>query len=85
MTYVIPFLVLFCISAAQTPQKIHLSDSVLDRLSEIEDIYRGLLASGVSPEQALISTMEWQEVRYPTKLCNPAPVAPEKKAKKDTK
>lgn len=59
------FLFITCASAAQQPQKIQMSDDMLDRLNEIESMYSQCINAGMNQEQAQQAALHWYEKRYP--------------------
>ncbi len=62
-------LLLSCsIMASDTPQKIKLSEDVLDRMNELEEVYTSYLKAGMAPKEAEKAAVQWQDTRYPVIL-----------------
>jgi hypothetical protein len=66
MMFSLLLMVSFPLIAAESPQKVPMSDDVVCRLNEIEIIYKGYLTSGMTATEAARETLKWQEIRYPT-------------------
>jgi hypothetical protein len=62
---IISFLLVFCATSAQPPQKIQMSDDMLDRLNEIESMYNQCINAGMNKDQAQQAALHWYEKRYP--------------------
>lgn len=68
MVYFLIIWITICSFASQSPQKVILSDDVLDRLNELEIVYKTYLNSGMTQKDAASATMQWQDTRYPILL-----------------
>lgn len=68
MKYLLIILITLGSFASQAPQKVVLSDDVLDRLNELEVVYKTYLKAGMTSKDASNATMHWQDTRYPILL-----------------